>query len=267
MPVKPLHSIILSIALMCSAGCASLRPAADQLPPPEDSAAYVQKALDVPQQACQAGVARITIKVKNTSQSYKTIYASRYPDELRLEILGLFNQPGLYISADRQTGITLYAPSKNAWYRGPATAESMQRLSGILMDPFDIVKTLHNSPPGPKPANSHSTCTQDKDLYKCRLETEGSVQEIWINPLSGHITQSRLFKNGVAGHDINYRDFIQSGERSIPEKILIHFKRYATSLEIKLQDPLTGPLTTEQLNLQAPEGTVFLPLNAFFEAK
>ena len=195
------------------------------------------------------------------------MYASRYPDELRLEILGLFNQPGLYISANRKTGITLFVPSRNAWYRGPATAENMQRLSGIMMDPFDIVSTLHGSPQGPDPAEALITCAQDKDNYLCSIEKQGAVQNIWIHPVYGTVTRSRLFEKGLAVNDITYSDFTRHNGRSIPEEILVSFDRYAASLEIKLPDPMTDPLTTEQLQLKAPGGTVFLPLSSFFEAR
>ena len=75
-----------------------------------------------------------------------------------------------------------------------------------------------------------------------------------------------LFENGLAVHDIRYQGFReQDGARHIPETILVAFDRYATSLEIKLQDPLTDPIEPGQLALQAPDGTVFLPLHTFFE--
>jgi len=265
MHIKPLHLAVVSIVLLCHAGCASVRPLPETLPLLPNPAEYAQAALTVPQQACQSGIARITIKANNNSHSYKTVYAGMYPDGLRLEVLGLFNQPGLYMNANRQTGITLYVPSKNAWYRGPATAESMRRISGIRLDPFDIVRIIHGSPPGPDPAQAFTTCTQDNDNYQCRLEKESRVQDVWINPLTGSITRSRLFENSLAMHDIRYQDFRRHDEHYIPEKILVSFERYATSLEIKLQSPLTNPLEPEQLQLQAPEGTVFLPLNAFWD--
>ena len=110
MHLKPLHLILLSVALLCNAGCATLRTA-PELPPLQDPAGYAQAALDLPQRASLSGIARITIKVQSTSQGYKTVYACIYPDVLRLEVLGLFNQPGLYVSASRETGITLYMPS------------------------------------------------------------------------------------------------------------------------------------------------------------
>ncbi len=264
---KPLYLLFLSIVLLCHTGCATLRTTPKPLPPLADPAQFVQTALAVPQRTSMSGIARITIKVKNTSQSYKTVYACIYPDELRLEVLGLFNQPGLYVSANRETGITLYMPSKNAWYRGPAVAESMQRISGIMMDPFDIVRTLHSRPPGPEFTQADITCTQENGKYKCTLKNEEAVQDVWIDPLTGAITRSRLFENDLAVHDIRYQDFRQHDGQYIPEKILVTFERYATSLEIKLQPPQTDPIETEQLRLQAPKETVFLPLNAFWEAQ
>ena len=264
MHLKPLHLLLLSVALLCNAGCATLHTA-PELPPLQDPAGYAQAALDLPQRTSLSGIARITIKVQDTSQGYKTVYACIYPDVLRLEVLGLFNQPGLYVSASRETGITLYVPSRNTWYRGPATAKSMQRISGIMMDPFDIVKTIHGRPPGPDPTQADITCTQDNDSYRCTLENETTVQDVWINPLSTKITRSQLFKHGLAVHDIRYQNFRQQDGRSIPEKILVNFDRYATSLEIKLQDPQTSPLETAQLQLQAPDETFFLPLNAFWD--
>jgi hypothetical protein len=225
----------------------------------------VQTALTVPPHASLAGIARIAIKTGNTSRSYKTVFACSYPDALRLEVLGLFNQPGLYISANTDSGISLCVPSENAWYRGPATPESMQRISGILMEPFDIVRTLHGRPPGPDPAAAQITCTQDNGSYECTLVHEQTVQQVWINPIVGRITRSLLFENGLTVHDIRYQGFREQDGRVIPETIQVLFESYATSLEIRLQDTLTGPIEPGQLALQAPDGTVFLPLHTFWD--
>jgi hypothetical protein len=265
--MKPLHCAVLSILMLLPVGCATFQPAPGHLPPLADPAGYTQAALRVGHSASLSGIARITIKVGNSSQGYKTVFASRYPDGLRLEILGLFNQPGLYISANRETGITLYSPTQNAWYRGPATADSMQRISGILMDPLAIVRTIHGSPPGPDPEQSRISCTQDNGMYQCRLEEGRVAQDIWIDPPTGTIVRSRLYENALGVHDIRYQDFLRLDEGSIPGKILVTFDRYAASLEIKLSNPLSTPLETGQLRLQAPEGTVFLPLTAFFEER
>jgi len=267
MPVKALHLLIVSIVLLLSSGCAALRTAPEALPQLDDPAGYVHNALIVPQGAALSGIARIAIKTANASSSYKTVYACTYPDVLRLEVLGLFNQPALYISAYSQTGITLCVPSQNAWYQGPATVESMRGISGISMDPFDIVKTLHGSPPGPDSAQAEITCTQDNSSYKCTLTNAAAMQTLWIDPHTHKITRSRLSENNLAVHDIRYQDFQQHKEQNIPEKIIVTFDRYATSLEIKLKDPQTNHLDPEQLLLQVPNGSTALPLNAFFKGQ
>ena len=264
MHIKPLLTLVLSGVLLCHAGCAAVRTA-PELPLLPDPAAYVQAAFTVPPRAALSGIARITINAENNSRSYKTVFACSYPDALRLEVLGLFNQPGLYVSANTDTGITLCVPSENAWYRGPATPESMQRISGILMDPFDIVRTLHGRPPGPDPSTAQISCTQDNDSYACTLVHEETVQQVWINPIVGRIIRSLLFENGLAVHDIRYQGLRQQDGRFIPETIQVLFDRYATSLEIRLQDTLTDPIEPAQLALQAPDGTLILPLHAFWD--
>ena len=262
MHIKPLLTLVLSGLLLCHAGCTAMRTA-PELPFLPDPTAYVQAALTVPPSAALSGIARITINAENTSRSYKTVFACTYPDALRLEVLGLFNQPGLYVSANTDTGITLCVPSENAWYWGPATPESMQRISGILMDPFDIVRTLHGRPPGPDPSTARISCTQDNGNYACTLGHEETVQQVWINPVIGRITRSLLFENGLAVHDIRYQGFRQQDERTTPETIQVLFDRYATSLEIRLQDTLTDPIAPGQLALQVPNGIVLLPIRAF----
>jgi len=141
----------------------------------------------------------------------------------------------------------------------------MQRISGILMDPFDIVRTLHGRPPGPDPLTAQISCTQDNDSYACTLVHEETVQQVWINPIVGRIIRSLLFENGLAVHDIRYQGLRQQDGRFIPETIQVLFDRYATSLEIRLQDTLTDHIEPAQLALQAPEGTLFLPLHIFWD--
>jgi hypothetical protein len=264
MHIKPLIRLFLSGVLLCHAGCAAVRTA-PELPLLPDPAAYVQAALTVPPRAALSGIARIAVKAENISRSYKTVFACSYPDALRLEVLGLFNQPGLYISANTDTGISLCVPSENAWYRGPATPGSMQRISGILMDPFDIVRTLHGRPPGPDPSTARISCTQDNDSYACTLTHGETVQQVWINPIVGRVTRSLLFEQGLAVHDIRYQGFREQDGRLIPETIQVLFDRYATSLEIRLQDTLTDPIEPGQLALQAPDQTLFMPLHTFWD--
>jgi len=267
MHTKPFLLLIFSIVLLCAAGCATLPTKTAPLPQLQDPAAYVQKALTVPPHAAISGIARLTINTRDGSDMFKTVLACIYPDALRLEVLGPFKQTHLYISANTHTGITLYVPSQNTWYRGPATAGSMQRICGIGLDPFTIVKALHGRPSGPAPETARINCAQDNDRYACTLGEGDTIQTVWIDPLHGNITRSRLSENGREEHDILYRDFQQQGTRRIPETILMLANRYDASLEIKLKDPRTDPLEPEQLALQPPEGTVFLPLHALWNKR
>ena len=131
MHTKPLLIVLFSMLLLCAAGCATLPKEYAPLPQLPDPAAYAQKTLTVPPQAALSGIARFTFNHRDSSRSYKTVLACVYPDVLRLEVLGPFRQTHLYISANTDTGITLYVPSANAWYRGPATSENMRRICGI----------------------------------------------------------------------------------------------------------------------------------------
>jgi hypothetical protein len=257
---KPLLIVLFSM-LLCAAGCAALPKKLAPLPQLADPAAYVQKALTVPPQAALSGIARFTVNHRDNSRSYKTVLACIYPDMLRLEVLGPFRQTHLYINANTHTGITLYAPSTNAWYRGPATPGNMQRICGIGVDPFEIVRVLHARPPGPDPETARIDCTQDNGLYTCTLESGDRVQTVWIDPVHDTVTRSRLNENGRDDYDILYSDFQQMGERRIPQTIQVLANRYAAGLEIKLSGSRTDPLNPEQLALNPPEGTAFLPLD------
>jgi len=249
------------------AGCAALRPAPTPLPALADPAGYVQTALSLPEHAGLSGIARIAVTVAGSSRSYKSVFACRYPDFLRLEVLGLFNQPGLYLSALSGRDLTLYVPSENAWYAGSASPESMQRISGIRMNPLDIVRTIHGRPPGPDPATSRITCAQDGDSYACTISQYETVQQVWIDPLSGAVTRSRLYKNGDAVYEISYPKFQQGEGLLLPETILIVFERTDARLEIRLQSTTAGPVDPARLQLQAPANTPVLPLEDFFAAR
>ncbi len=263
MPSKLLIMMMLSGIVLWQAGCAALPTAPEPLPALPDPAAYIQEALRLPPDSALSGIARISVRIAGKGRSYKTVIACSYPDALRLEVIGLFNQPGLYVSANRDSGITLCIPSENAWYRGPATPETMQRISGIRMDPFDVIQTLLGSPPGPDPAAAHSTCAQDGSSYACTLEHDEAVQYLWISPLTGRVTRSMLFEHGLPVYDIRYQNFGQNNGRYSAETVLISFERYATDLEIKLQSPRTAALDPARLALEIPPGTDVLPIADF----
>jgi len=268
MQPKLLLILILTPMLLWQTGCVWLPTTAPEpLPALPDPAAYVQEALRLPPDAALSGIARISVRAAGSSRSYKTVLACSYPDALRLEVLGLFNQPGLYLSANRKTGITLCIPSENAWYRGPATPETMQRISGIRMDPFDVIQTLLGSPPGLDPAAASSTCVQDGSSYACTLEHGEAVQYLWISPTTGRVIRSILFEHGLPVHDISYQNFAHHNGRYVAETVMVSFERYATSLEIKLQSTRTAALDSARLALEPPPGTVILPIDAFFTAQ
>lgn len=265
MRVKLFLIILGSAALLVQTGCSTLRPAPVPLPMLKDSAAYVQDALSVPHQPGMSGVARIAVSTAGGKRAYKTVFACRYPDLLRFEVLGLFNQPGLYISARAGSALTLYVPSENAWYAGPATPETMQRISGIRMDPFDMVRLLYGQPPGPDPAASDVSCRQDRDSYACTLRQGDRLQNLWISPLSGRVTRSRLFENGLPLHDIRFQASRQEDGAPVTESISIALERYATDIEIGLKDTGEAALTPAQILLKPPQDTVVLPIEALLQ--
>ncbi len=266
MRLKTLLSIVACGVLLMQAGCAALRPKPALLPELDDPAAYVRTALNMPERASLSGIARIAVTLSGTNRSYKSVFASSYPDLLRLEILGLFNQPALYISARSGRDLTLYVPSENAWYAGPATPESMQRISGIRMNPLDIVRTLHGRPPGPDPAASRISCAQDADSYACTLTRDASEQHVWISPASGTIIRSLLYEDGETVCDIRYPAFQQVGGMLLPEEVLVIFERSGASLHIRLQSATADPVDPAKLLLQAPSEAPVQPIEAFFTA-
>ncbi len=269
MLTKTLTLVLTTCLLLAQAGCSAVRrPAAPGLLSElADPAACVRRALAIPEYSSLSGIARIGITVADASRSYKSVFACSYPDVLRLEVLGLFNQPSLYISAQSGKKLTLYVPSENVWYAGPASRESMQRISGISMGPLDIIRTIHGRPPGPDPATSRITCTLDGDNYACTLAQNNTVQHIWINPLSGTLTRSLLYESGRAAHDIRYLKFQQLGSRTLPAVIMVFFEHNATCLEIRLQSLVADPVDAEKLLLQPPPDATVLPMSSFFTAE
>jgi len=262
MDLKPFVTAAACGILLIQAGCAAMRPAPEPLPGLSDPAAYVQAALTRPNCPGLSGIARIAISTAGSSRSYKTVFACRYPDVLRIEVLGLFNQPGLYMSVQSGRNMTLYVPSENTWYTGPATPESMQHISGIRMDPFDIARLVHGHPPGPDPATSAVSCAQDGDSYACTVRRGAITQRLLINPLSKNITRSQLYEYGLLVYDIDFQRSRQQGASPVSESIRIQYARYGATIEMRLQDVSCVQLTAAQLALKPPEGTPVLPIDA-----
>jgi hypothetical protein len=142
----------------------------------------------------------------------------------------------------------------------------MQRISGIRMNPLDIVRTMHGRPPGPDPEASRISCAQDGGSYACTLQRGQTVQQVWISPSSGTITRSILYEGGENVCDIRYPAFQLVGGRLFPEEVLVIFERSDARLRIRLQSATADPVDPARLLLQPPADAPVLPIEAFFDA-
>jgi outer membrane lipoprotein-sorting protein len=203
------------------------------------------------------------VKVSSIEKNFHTqeVLFVRRPSFLRIESLGPFGTPQLYLVTDGHE-LSLYNPGENRYYLGQATASHLSSALPVSLEPEEVVAFLLGGIPLSDYEISSVRADREEGLWVLDLIStfRGERQSLWIHPQSFLILRAEFHRPG-ASYRLTFEDFHQIQGFLFPERI--HF----TSLESKAQISveyreveLNPNWKKEDFHLPVPGGARVIPL-------
>ncbi len=238
-------SVIISLAVMLD-GCAllapRLAPTPAQLPPPEP--AQFQRLTDAVMDYAGGGQ---HLKVR------ETVVVKR-PASLRVEALTPFGVAA--VVAANGTTVAIYEPSNNTFYRGAASADTLDRFARIPLPPAQAVKLLMGLLPQGEAdfAAPASVWSENGMLVGSYSMPAGEVDELGF--ADGQLRMVRARDSSGGGYEVNYSDYRDIGGLEFAHRLEAKFLNTGIRLNVKYNDVIVNPTVSDSQFVLVPQGTV-----------
>lgn len=180
----------LGVALVLLAGCASLPPPRQPLPP------EAHRLIALLQHRWQEfddlrTLAEITIQRDGRVQRLTGVLLLRAPVSVRFEALTPWGLPILLLVGNAES-VTFYEVADNRALVGPASAKATERWLGLALEPEELVGILTGHVLPLKDPYSAEIVPADGVGPSIKLTGATGVQQIWADPETGVVRQVEL---------------------------------------------------------------------------
>ena len=249
---------LLIVCLYFSA-CATLPVLPPQPPSPESLLQQVGARL----QALQGlkGLARVKVSSPEKNFQAQEVLLVRRPAFLRIESLGPFGTPQLYLVTDGHE-LSLYNPGENRYYLGQATASHLSSALPVPLEPKEVVAFLLGGLPLSDYEISSVHGDREEGLWVLDLvsASRGERQSLWIHPQSFLILRAEFHRPG-ASYCLTFVDFHQIQSFLFPERILFTSLESKAQISVDYQEVELNPnWKKEDFHLPVPHGARVIPL-------
>lgn len=246
--------LLAGLWLGALAGCLQVPPV---LPPSRlPSATELLRRLEQQGQAVQTlkGVARTQLATPQGTESFTQVLLVERPDRLRAEVLGLFGQPGLIlVSRGRELSIAL--PGAGRFYRGAASAENLQRFTGLPLDPPQLIALLVGAVP--RRLSGPATVLATPTGGELRLEADGA-REYYRFDAGQRLVAAGYLQDGTEWLRLGYGDFDPAG---FPREVTLTLPEAALTASLRFTSlTVNGPVPQDRFVLPLPDGADLQPL-------
>lgn len=242
------RAALLGIALVLLAGCASLPPVREPLPP------EAHRLIDLLSRrwlefADLRTLAEITIHRDGRTQRLTGVLVLQAPVSLRFEALTPWGQPFLLLVGNALS-VTLYQVADNRALVGPASAKATERWLGVALEPEELVGILAGHVLPLKDPYSAEIIPTDGVAPSIKLTGAAGVQRIWADPETGVVRQVELLASKNPAR-VTYEG---AGPHSPPSSLTLTALDAPLTVMIRYRDPRlgTGP-SPELFKLTLPE--------------
>jgi outer membrane lipoprotein-sorting protein len=212
----------------------------------------VKKAHAVPETlTCDA---KAFVQAPQNSGRYELHVSVRRPDSIRIEALTPVGDPAAVLVA---TGgrFSLLDLRSNVFYRGPATAQNIQRLLPVALRPEELVAVLTGGIPEPADAQPASSkrAAEGSSLTFTRRDAQEQVT------LGADLRVLRVTRTSAAGKlvwDIRLEQHDDQSGAQLPSLLRFEAPPAKTQVDLRLRNVATGkepPRTA--FELAVPNGT------------
>jgi outer membrane lipoprotein-sorting protein len=249
---------LLAIGLGIS-GCATLPVLPSHPPPAEDLLKQIDGRLQVLQGLKGLALVKVSSPGKNF-QAQEVLFVQR-PAFLRLESLGPFGTPQLYLVTDGGE-LSLYNPGENRYYHGPATASHLSSALPILLEPEETVAFLLGGVLRIDAETSSLRADREKGLWILDLVSaaRGERQSVWVDPRSFQILRAENQRAG-SSRCLTFSNFESIRGISFPKRIQLTSSEPEGQILVEYQEVELNPgWKKEDFLLPVPRGARVLPL-------
>lgn len=258
-----MRRFVISALLMLFALCACSAPERPENKPapllPELSAEDLLEG----QRRCERlitsvrGLSRATLREEGRSPGKSSqALLVQWPASARVEILGLLGQPALVTASN---GRDLFAMdiSHRVFYEGKASAENLERLVRLRLDPAELTRLMLMRPTLPEASRLKVSVLTDGYLAS-GVTQDGERVHLRFDSRRRLIKVTYLVR-GETRLDMEYgafRDFVLAGETvAFPTRWQISFPARKTHVTLQMDKPeLNAPLAERLFCLEAPQG-------------
>ncbi len=254
---RALAAVCLAVML---AGCAMFAPApspATEAAPQQDLAQFqhLTDALIERARRLDAMQADAVMDYAGGGQHVKVREAVviKRPASLRVEALTPFGVAAV-IAANDAT-VAIYEPSNNTFYRGAASADTLDRFAHIPLPPEQAVKLLMGLlPQGEADFAAPISVRSENGLTvgSYRMPS-GDIDELGY--ADGQLRMVRARGQSGSGYEVNYSDYRDIGGLAFAHRLDARFLNTGTHLNVKYSDVIVNPNLSDAQFVLVPQGT------------
>ena len=184
------------------------------------------------------GIAKIKLKTDKKENSFNAVIVLKNPDFLRIEILGPFNQLIALISSD---GKNIYqADLKNSrMIITPVSKSSSEKFFGIPLLPEEILEIITGSIKTNINNNIEVKFDKDNKIYVLTQTSvsDNLIKKYLINMLNlDTLRIDASDKDGNSVYEADYSDYQETGNCSVPKKIVCNYHLKNILIDINFKD-------------------------------
>jgi len=179
--------------------------------------------------------------------------AIKRPASLRVEALTPFGVAA--VVAANGTTVDIYQPSDNTFYRGAATADTLNRFARIPLPPEQAVKLLMGLLPQGEADFAAPTSVRSENglLVGSYRMPEGDVDELGF--AGGQLRMVRTRGQSGDGYEVNYSDYRDIGGLQFAHQLDAKFLNSGTHLNVKYSNVIVNPTLSDSEFVLVPRGT------------
>ena len=250
--------ILLVLSLSFFINCTGLSPSGHLIKPIISSNEILRK-VEMGQRTINdlKGIAKMKVIHVERKYAFKEVIIARRPSSLRMETLGVFGQPLLFLTA-RDGRLSILSLKDNTFYQGEVTPENLSIFFPVSLGSKDLFPILLGGVSFVDYVGIDSEFLGKENLYLVKLlGREGaSKQLLWIEPFNFTVVKSEAYDlSGNLVFRVKFDEFTRLNGHLFPMSTNIQLPLSSTAINIDYSDlEVNAGVSESSFNLDIPPG-------------
>ena len=248
--------LVLSLSFLIS--CTGLRPSGHLIKPITSSSEILRK-VEMRQRTINdlKGIAKMKVINVERKYSFKEVIIARRPSSLRMETLGVFGQPLLFLTA-RDGRLSILSLKENTFYQGEVTPENLSIFFPVSLRSKDLFPLLLGGVSFVDYIGIDSEFLGKENLYLVKQLGRGGAarQLLWIEPFNFTVVKSEAYDlSGNLVFRVKFDEFTKLNGHLFPMSTNIQLPLSSTAIKIDYSDlEVNTGVSESSFNLVIPPG-------------